>query len=348
MQYLYILLLGLIIYYIISRYYENYTENFDPSLVPVSSIVTLAKVAQKLVDGNGTLTNPGNLTLGTPSAVGNLLVTGNNTTSGTSTLTGNTTVGGTLGVTGATTVGGNLGVTGASTLTGNTTVGGTLGVTGNTTVGGTLGVTGNSTVGGTLGVTGTTTIGPLKMNGIGTGLNIQSGTASPDNTIVKFGDGSGWRMKFARTDGGDTGTYIYDNGNIVSPTVTATQSLNINSRGGQQGYSLYSQTGGYFGIWRNADLLTVDAGGNLNIAGQLNIVPKGSIMMWSGASIPAGWALCNGQNGTPNMQGYVPIGGSGSNNGPTSTQTGKGTWGADDGGKDRNLSIYYINFIMKI
>ena len=128
MRYVYILLLGLIIYYIISRFYENYTEKFDPSLVPVSSIVTLAKVAQKLVDGGGTLTNPGNLTLGTPSAVGNLLVTGNNTTSGNKT------------------VGGTLGVTGASTLTGNTTVGGTLGVTGASTLGGTLGVTGPATI----------------------------------------------------------------------------------------------------------------------------------------------------------------------------------------------------------
>jgi len=125
MRYIYILLLCLIIYYIISRFYENYTENFDPSLVPVSSIVTLAKVAQKLVDGGGTLTSPGNLTLGTPGAVGNLLVTG------TSTLTGNTNVGGTLGV------------TGASTLTGNTTVGGTLGVTGNSTITGNLTVNGS-------------------------------------------------------------------------------------------------------------------------------------------------------------------------------------------------------------
>ena len=47
-------------------------ETFDPSLVPVSSIVTLAKVAQKLVDGNGTLTNPGNLTV-----TGNMAVNGN-------------------------------------------------------------------------------------------------------------------------------------------------------------------------------------------------------------------------------------------------------------------------------
>ncbi len=65
MKYLYILVILLVIFYIVKRNMDNYknieVENFDPSLVPVSSIVTLAKVAQKLVDGGGTLTNPGNL-----------------------------------------------------------------------------------------------------------------------------------------------------------------------------------------------------------------------------------------------------------------------------------------------
>jgi microcystin-dependent protein len=33
------------------------------------------------------------------------------------------------------------------------------------------------------------------------------------------------------------------------------------------------------------------------------MVPRGAIIMWSGtiASIPSGWALCNGANGTPNL-----------------------------------------------
>ena len=132
MRYVYILLICLILFYILSRYFEKYysQENFDPSLVPVSSIITLAKVAQKIVDGNGTLTNPANLNIGTTSAKGNLLVTGNSTTNG------NKQIDGTLGVTGATTLSNTLDVTG------NTTVGGTLGVTGDTTVGGTLGITG--------------------------------------------------------------------------------------------------------------------------------------------------------------------------------------------------------------
>lgn len=31
------------------------------------------------------------------------------------------------------------------------------------------------------------------------------------------------------------------------------------------------------------------------------IVPIGGILMWSGSSVPGGWALCDGSNGTPNL-----------------------------------------------
>jgi len=72
---------AVILYFVLTAIFDNFTleqENFDPSLVPVSSIITLAKVAQKLVNGNGTLTNPGNLQIGSSaSAPGNLTVTGN-------------------------------------------------------------------------------------------------------------------------------------------------------------------------------------------------------------------------------------------------------------------------------
>jgi len=79
MKYLYVILVIIVIYYIISYLSENYSssEHFDPSLVPVSSIVTLAKSAQKLVDGNSILTNPKNLQVGLYSAPGNFTVTGN-------------------------------------------------------------------------------------------------------------------------------------------------------------------------------------------------------------------------------------------------------------------------------
>ena len=218
MRYVYILLLGLIIYYIISRFYEKYTENFDPSLVPVSSIITLAKVAQKLVDGNGTLTNPGNLQIGTPSAVGNLLVTGD------------TIVSGRLANIGITQLGNTLGVTGATSLSS------TLGVTGNTTLSSSLGVAGATTL------TGATTIG--------------ASTNTPATTTNLTVNGS---------------TTITGSAIIGTPATTT----------------------------------------NLTVNGVMGgIIPKGGIILWSGtvANIPAGWALCDNKNGTPDLRDKFVVG----------------------------------------
>ncbi|SHO56211.1 tail fiber protein [Vibrio quintilis] len=39
-------------------------------------------------------------------------------------------------------------------------------------------------------------------------------------------------------------------------------------------------------------------------------LPDGVIMMWSGEVAPEGWALCNGDNGTPDLQGHYIIGAS--------------------------------------
>lgn len=33
-----------------------------------------------------------------------------------------------------------------------------------------------------------------------------------------------------------------------------------------------------------------------------NGIPKGGIIMWSGTDVPVGWALCDGNNGTPNLK----------------------------------------------
>ena len=43
---------------------------------------------------------------------------------------------------------------------------------------------------------------------------------------------------------------------------------------------------------------------------QKHVVPTGAIMMWSGTlnNIPTGWALCDGKNGTPNLQGRFIVG----------------------------------------
>ena len=53
--------------------------------------------------------------------------------------------------------------------------------------------------------------------------------------------------------------------------------------------------------------------GNLAVSGAITgfgIAPVGSIIMWNGAqnNIPTGWALCNGQNGTPDLRDRFVVG----------------------------------------
>jgi microcystin-dependent protein len=51
---------------------------------------------------------------------------------------------------------------------------------------------------------------------------------------------------------------------------------------------------------------------DINVAGP---VPKGGIIMWSGtiANIPAGWALCDGTNGSPDLRERFIVGAGGEN-----------------------------------
>lgn len=53
----------------------------------------------------------------------------------------------------------------------------------------------------------------------------------------------------------------------------------------------------------------------------ITVVPQGLICMWSGtiANIPAGWALCNGSNGTPNLTNKFIIGASTDSDGRAKT-----------------------------
>jgi hypothetical protein len=102
----YYFIFAIILYFILTAIFNNFNleqENFDPSLIPVSSIITLAKVAQKLVNGNGTLTNPGNLQIGNTGTYpgGNLTVTGKTIILGNGSSTA-------LNVTGDTVLNGNL------------------------------------------------------------------------------------------------------------------------------------------------------------------------------------------------------------------------------------------------
>jgi microcystin-dependent protein len=56
-----------------------------------------------------------------------------------------------------------------------------------------------------------------------------------------------------------------------------------------------------------AELNTLDG---INTASNFGLVPSGAILLWSGsvASIPSGWFLCDGTNGTPNLQNRFIVG----------------------------------------
>lgn len=63
--------------------------------------------------------------------------------------------------------------------------------------------------------------------------------------------------------------------------------------------------------YENNDSLTVK--GRLDVKGKLrengtDLLPGGVIMIWSGNNIPAGWALCDGNNGTPDLRGKFVMG----------------------------------------
>ena len=47
---------------------------------------------------------------------------------------------------------------------------------------------------------------------------------------------------------------------------------------------------------------------NVKITGKLNILPAGTIVAFNSATAPAGWALCDGTNGTPDLRGRFIMG----------------------------------------
>lgn len=56
-----------------------------------------------------------------------------------------------------------------------------------------------------------------------------------------------------------------------------------------------------------AEINTLDG---INTASNFGLVPSGAILLWSGsvASVPSGWYLCDGNNGTPDLRNRFVVG----------------------------------------
>lgn len=66
------------------------------------------------------------------------------------------------------------------------------------------------------------------------------------------------------------------------------------------------------GIRNKVPGFTFDVTGDVNLTGKLReggyaLIPAGSIIMWTGTIAPNGWALCDGDNGTPDLRGRFVI-----------------------------------------
>jgi microcystin-dependent protein len=139
---------------------------------------------------------------------------------------------------------------------------------------------------------------------LGDFVTLNTVTSNTEQMVI-VNAGTGPALKVTQT-GANSIAEFYDDGNVLAFKVA---------------------DGGNVGIGTAVPTTKLDVVGILKANGlQINditnaFMPRGGIIMWSGTivAIPTGWALCDGTNGTPNLQGKFLIG--------SSTTYGQGTTG---------------------
>lgn len=308
MKYIYILLTCIVVYYLLTRVFEKYItqENFDPSLVPVSSIITLAKNSQKMLDGNGELTNLSLVQIGTPTARSNLTVSGSTVVNGVLTVNGSEAI----------TDAGipiNMRIDKLLNVAGNT-ISNSLNTDsadiGKTTSPKTLTVS-NSLQSNYLDIVGTTSIktnspGPAL---ISNSMNINGNIYSPSGTLTvggKFNTGTSTvngdlfinKLIYPHSDVYYTGNYVTTN----LPTGVTGGTPQIANDTSDNHKALVLAGGGATNkkitLDGNVFLGDINGSGNLSIGGVYNALPSKSIIMWWKDYAPTGWVFCDGVSQT--------------------------------------------------
>ena len=115
--------------------------------------------------------------------------------------------------------------------------------------------------------------------------------------------------------------------NLVADPITS-----VNSTNGDLAGQVYATTSSMFITFADSAPGTVN---KIEVPSVNSLLPYGSIIMWYGsiATIPSGWALCNGSNGTPNLVNRFIIGAS-TDTGSTATTNVTGSDTATGGSKD--------------
>jgi hypothetical protein len=221
--------------------------------------------------------------------------------------------------------GGNVATSGTVSATGTVT-GGNIATAGQITATGTV-TGGNLTTSGTVSATGTITGGNLTTSGtVSTTGTITGGNLTTAGTISAAGNISGGNI-IGTIVGTVSTTSVSAAGNVTggniltSGIITATGNITGGNilTAGRVSLSGNLTASGNTALSGNATAPTAANGtSTTQIATTAFVVnaitnsaiPAGVILLWSGslASIPSGWALCNGANGTPDLRNRFVVG----------------------------------------
>lgn len=154
------------------------------------------------------------------------------------------------------------------------------------------------------------------------------GNAVPTSTIL-----NGSQVSPAGATGltGETGvnSFTFTTANFTQPNVGNTVVVSVgNAEWAVVGQNIFIEGGGYYevtnvgsgsltvenlgSVGNASPTATVNTGGKVSPAGpeMAPVVLSGMIMLWSGtiATIPSGWVLCDGANGTPDLTDKFVVG----------------------------------------
>lgn len=108
---------------------------------------------------------------------------------------------------------------------------------------------------------------------------------------------------------------ITSSGKVANSATTATPNNDpstIVRRNGSGNFSAGTITASGLQVGSvSATSITTSGNVTVNSPGALSgfgTIPLGGIIMWSGATVPAGWKLCNGNNGTPDLRNRFIVG----------------------------------------